>query len=52
MAICLLSVVLILYRHMGDLTDFAGNNPKMKMLKGIIIFNGVLVIVCCGCCLN
>ena len=45
MAMCLLSAVLILYRHMGDLTDIAGDNPKMKTLKGITIFNGILVIV-------
>ena len=45
MAMCLLSAVLILYRHMGDLTDIAGDNPKMKTLKSITIFNGVLVIV-------
>lgn len=46
MTVCILTAVVILYRHLGDLTDIVENNPKMKALKGVTIFNCVILIFC------
>ena len=46
MAICMLAAVIILYRHLGELTDISSDNPKMKTLKLVTIFNIGIFVVC------
>lgn len=46
MAICMLAAVIILYRHLGELTDVSSENPKMKTLKLVTIFNIGIFVVC------
>ena len=46
MSICISGAVFILYRHLGELTDISADNPKMKTLKGVTIFNIAVLVVC------
>lgn len=46
MSICILGAVFILYRHLGELTDISADNPKMKTLKGVTLFNVAVFVVC------
>lgn len=46
MTICVLAAVIILYRNLGKLTDISADNPKMKTLKLVTIFNVGILVVC------
>lgn len=46
MSICILSAALILYRHLGELTDISNDNPKIKTLSDITIFNIAVLAIC------
>lgn len=46
MAVCVFAAVAILYRHLEDLTDISKDNPKMKTLKTVTIFNVTIFIIC------
>lgn len=46
MSVCILGAVFILYRHLGELTDISADNPKIKTLKGVTIFNTVVLVIC------
>lgn len=46
MAICTLTAVVLLYRHLGELTDIARDHPKMKTLKLVTVFNSGIFIAC------
>lgn len=46
MAVCVVAAVVILYRHLEDLTDISKGNPKMKTLKTVTIFNISILILC------
>lgn len=46
MSVCILSAALILYRHLGELTEISNDNPKMKTLSSITIFNIVVLAIC------
>lgn len=41
-----MGAVFALYRHLGELTDILADNPKMKTLKGVTIFNVAVLVVC------
>lgn len=44
--ICILVAVVILYSNLAELTDISANNPKVKTLKFVTIFDAVVVICC------
>jgi hypothetical protein len=44
--LCLFAVVILLYRHLGDLTDLPQGHPKMKTLRAATIFNGLMLLFC------
>lgn len=46
MTVCMLSAVIILYQNLGELTELSGDNPKMKTLKLVTVFNAGVLIVC------
>ena len=46
MAVCVLTAVIILYRHLGELTDISSGNPKMRTLKLVTVFNIGIFVVC------
>jgi len=43
-SICALASIIILYKHLPQLSNVSENNPKVKTLKGITIANIILVI--------
>ena len=45
-AICILVAVIMLYHNLAELTDISTNNPKVKTLKFVTIFD-VVVFICC-----
>lgn len=45
-AACLLLAVVILYRNLGRMTDISPDNPKMKTLKLVTVFDGALLVLC------
>ncbi len=45
-AICILAAVIMLYPNLAELTDISTNNPKVKTLKFVTIFD-VVVFICC-----
>lgn len=44
-AACMLAAVWVLYRHLGELTDLSADNPKMKTLKFVTVFNAALLLL-------
>lgn len=46
MAVCIFAAVIILYRHLGELTDLSCGNPKMKTLKLVTVFNIGILVIC------
>ena len=46
MALCVLGALLVLYRHLGELTELSPDNPKMKTLKLVTVFDAALFTVC------
>lgn len=44
-AACMLAAVWVLYRHLGELTDLSADNPKMKTLKIVTVFDAVLLLL-------
>lgn len=45
-AVCILAAVVILYRHLDELTDISEDNPKMKTLKAVTVFNTAIFVIC------
>lgn len=45
-AICIIAAVIMLYPNLAELSDISTNNPKVKTLKFVTIFDAV-VIICC-----
>lgn len=43
MGVCFLGALIILYRHMEELTDLSRGSPKMLTLRAITIFDFVVV---------
>ena len=46
MIICIGTAVVTLYNHLGDMTDISSDNPKMKTLKTVTIFNSSILAAC------
>ncbi len=46
MAVCILGAVMILYRHLEVLTDISRDNPKMKTLKLVTVFDIGIFAAC------
>lgn len=46
MAACMLAAVMILYRHLGELTDISRDSPKMRTLGLVTVFNIGILAVC------
>lgn len=46
MAMCIVSAVVILYRHLDELTNLSADHPKMNPLKGVTLFNIGLFVIC------
>lgn len=46
MTVCMITAVIILYRHLEKLTDIASDNPKMKTLKFATVFNICIFAAC------
>lgn len=44
-AVSLLSAVWILYRHLADLTGISEDNPKLKTLKFVTVFDAAILIL-------
>lgn len=44
-AACMLAAIWVLYRHLGELTDLSADNPKIKTLKFVTVFNAVLLLL-------
>ena len=44
--ICILAAVILLYLNLAELTDISNNNPKVKTLKFVTIFDAVVMICC------
>lgn len=44
--ICILAAVIMLYPNLAELTDISNDNPKIKTLKFVTIFDAVAVICC------
>ncbi len=49
MAVCILAAVMILYRHLEELTDISRDNPKMKTLKLVTVFDMGIFVACVVC---
>lgn len=45
-AICILAAVILLYANLAELTGISNDNPKVKTLKFVTIFD-VVVFICC-----
>lgn len=43
-SICFLGTLVFLYRHLNELTDISRDNPKMKVLQSVTIFNAILTL--------
>ena len=46
MALCVLGSLLVLYRHLGELTELSPENPKMNTLKLVTVFDAAIFTVC------
>ncbi len=46
MAACMLAAVMILYRHLEELTELSSGSPKMKTLRLVTVFNMGILAVC------
>lgn len=44
--ICILAAAIMLYPNLAELTDISNDNPKIKTLKFVTIFDAVAVICC------
>lgn len=44
-AICITAALVVLYRHLDELTDLSKDHPKMKTLKLVTILNGILFLM-------
>ena len=45
---CLLGAVLILYRHIGELSGISQDNPKIKTLRLVTVFDVLILLLCVG----
>lgn len=45
---CLLGAVLILYHHLGELSGISRDNPKMKTLRLVTVFDVLILLLCIG----
>ena len=45
---CLLGAVMILYRHMGELSGISQDNPKIKTLRLVTVFDVLILLLCVG----
>ena len=43
---CLGTAIFILYRHLGELSGISEDNPKMRTLKDVTIFNAGILVLC------
>jgi len=46
MAVCMLSAVFVLYRHLDKLTNLSDDNPKRKSVRIVTAFN-ISIFICC-----
>lgn len=43
---CILAAVITLYPNLAELTDISNDNPKVRTLKFVTIFDAVIIICC------
>ena len=48
---CLVGAVLILYRHLGELSGVSEDSPKLKTLRFVTIFDVSILLLCVGAAL-
>jgi uncharacterized membrane protein len=44
-SICMLTTIAVLYRHLDELTNISNDNPKMKTLRLVTVFDAALFLL-------